>query len=537
MENTIYDLHQKIHFASPNLRHLFDAFSDEYGRVTIETKIDDLAKIIYFGDLASVVKEYKSNRTEQYKKAVKSTLLGCISYLQTGKISDFSYLSKFKSFSEAKIIKYLNELLLAKINSEYSVDKLIYSFLQKKFEYDDVEYEKQKKFFSVDFEKDIHKQLRKRTQEENLEIGFGTYSDLFTYLDCTLFHSLYSNEFIYLNVENLDGGFTEIMRFITNTYLPKSIQNQFKNNSEFRREKLLELTKAVVEILYFNKPLFDFDVWFIRNNFGDDSFSKIRSQLFEENQIGILVDQKYEIEDWKRLENGEKMLSSKSSFIRAWFTLQQKVKERNVIVVSSYLNQSQFKIGLITKGSNYFELKNNPDVKIFQLDNIINVEKKDTPIFNALIPQQSTLSPIHKRKNYVISKYLKTKLSISLDNLSESAIELMCAEWLRSDFVERKFKIKSQLLKIGGSNAISDIYGLSESGEKIVAQVSFTKDFKQINKKIINLLKFKANRFLMFCNADSITDEKVEVISLHKVFEDFVSDSFYEKFIEELISN
>lgn len=215
----------------------------------------------------------------------------------------------------------------------------------------------------------------------------------------------------------------------------------------------------------------DFHTYFIRNNFQGKEIQPLRDEMFDKCQIGILVDQKDEKIKWESILNSAKIKLPKTLFIDRWFSLEKSVKEKDVIVVSTYLGKDEFIIGQILKGKKFYSHKKNNDLKIFDLDNSKIFSKKNFQIFNSLIPQQSTLSPVHKRKNFILSKYFGYELDISLKNLSEISIEIMCMEWLRSNFAPREYKIKSQLLKIGGNYAKVDIYGFTENTEKIAVQV------------------------------------------------------------------
>lgn len=501
--------------------------------------------------LKNTIKD-KADR-EDIIRQIKPTLIGYISFLETDDTCDYEINHQYEKQSEKAIVKALIESIKKNVFKEYSLKNLIQGYIKHRFEYDSEDYNKQKAFFKIDFDKDITEKLLKRTEDEDCsEIVWSSYTNIYAFLQSILFSSIEENEFIYLNRE-VEMPFSPTMKFITDLNLPKSIQKKFLSDSEYRKEKLIDFAKTLVEILYFDKPLCDCETYFIRNNFGDESFSEIREEFFDKNQIGILVND--ERKDWERLENGEKILDSKSTFIRSWFTLQNKVSQKNVIVVASYPNQTKYKIGLIPKGSKFSERKINlnakipQSLKIFQLDNAVEIDKRDTQIFNALIPQQNTLSPIHKRKNLVVFKYgqrgdfYKGRMPIALENLSENPIELLCAEWLRSDFVSKENRIKAQLLKVGGNNAKTDIVGFSEDGNKISAQVSYTNNKAQINKKISNLLTTKAHKYFMFClENEDIENEyaenrNVSIISIENVFEDLKNDDFYRQVVEELINN
>lgn len=529
-----YEICKKLKISG--FRHLFDDGANEYNSVKMDAKLSVLGRIVLFGyDFNKIIKEYKENRADYIIKRIKPTLIGYISYLETGVTYDFEISNNLKNKSEKVVVIELINCIKEKLFKKYNIENLINSYVKHKFEYDSQEYEQQKQFFKIDFDKDIHKELSKRRKEEGLQDTIWSYSEAYTLLVTTLFSSTKNNEYLYLNTE-VQMPFSQTMKFLTNIHLPKSIQKKFISDSNYRKEKIMDFAKSLVEIVYFDKPLFDFETYFIRHNFGD-SFSKKKEELFEKNLVGILVDQDYEKQDWKRIESGLKINNSKSTFIRSWFSFQNQVLEKNVIIVSSYPNQSKFKIGLISKGSKFFELKTNSDFKVFQMDNVVDIDKKDIPIFNAIIPQQNTLSPIHKRKNFVIYKYLGVEIPVMLENLSENSIELLCAEWLRSDFVSKENRIKSQLLRTGGNYAKADMVGLTEKEKKVVAQVSFTDNKNQILNKISNLSKMKADKYFMFCLETEITNENVEIVFIEKVFSDLNNDKFYKKIIEELIRN
>ena len=530
-----YEICQKLKISG--FRFLFDSGSDEYNSVKIEEKLSVFCRIVLFDfNINEILKEYKKNRADYIRKNIKPTLIEYISFLETSVVYDYEISEKFKNKSEKFIVEELNKKIKEILFPKYNIEKLILSYIEHKFEYNSEEYNIQKAFFKIDFDKNIHKHLSKRNEVEGFKDTVWSYSDVYTLLETTLFSSIKNNEFHYLNTE-VQMPFSPTMKFITDLNLPKSIQDKFLSNSKYRKEKLITFAKELVQIVYFDKPLFDFETYFIRNNFGDESFSKTREELLKKNLLGILVDQDFEIEDWEKAKSGLKV-NNPQGFVNAWFSLQNKVLNKNIIVVSSYLSPPKYKIGLISKGSEFFNLKTNSDVKVFQLDNVVEVDKKDTPIFNAVIVQQKTISPIHKRKNFIISKYLGRDLPLVLENLSENSIEILCSEWLRSHFVSLDIRIKSQLLKIGGNNAKIDIFGITEKGKKIAAQVSYTKNKTEINKKIANLLTAKADKYFMFClESETIKNDDVKIFSLEQIFTDLKNDKFYRQIIEELINN
>ncbi|WP_313308081.1 hypothetical protein, partial [Epilithonimonas hominis] len=79
---------------------------------------------------------------------------------------------------------------------------------------------------------------------------------------------------------------------------------------------------------------------------------------------------------------------------------------------------------------------------------------------------------------------------------------------------------------------------ITEKGKKIAAQVSYTKNKTEINKKIANLLTAKADKYFMFClESETIKNDDVKIFSLEQIFTDLKNDKFYRQIIEELINN
>ncbi|WP_336735007.1 hypothetical protein, partial [Chryseobacterium sp. VD8] len=84
---------------------------------------------------------------------------------------------------------------------------------------------------------------------------------------------------------------------------------------------------------------------------------------FDKCQIGILVDQKDEKIKWESILNSAKIKLPKTLFIDRWFSLEKSVKEKDVIVVSTYLGKDEFIIGQILKGKKFYSHKKNNDLK------------------------------------------------------------------------------------------------------------------------------------------------------------------------------
>lgn len=517
------------------LRTYFDSDSHEFNQSNFDEKIQTLAKIISNGyDLNKIIKQYKSNYSlDGYKHIYKNvipTLLSYISYLNNENSFDILTYKALENASDKEVIKLLTETIEDKILKNQTIENLILSFVVYKFNGKVEEYKRLSRFFGIDFEKDNDNQLQNRSEKEKIETIQWSYVPLNHYLKNILFSNINDNR-----ISDLDPRFEMpmtkgIIHFI-NKHYPKSIHDKLKTNSEFRKSKIIGFAKDLVEVLFYNKSMFDFNIFFIRNNFKVEDF---RQEILEKNQIAILVDQDFEKEDWNLISQGKKRKNKKTEFIGRWLKLDQSLNEKDALIVSTYLGNNVIKIGLLPKGSTFFSHPKNNDFKVFQLENVKEIDRNENQIFSSLIPSQTTLSPIHQRSNFIISKYIDKKLSTTIENLSPTSIELMCMEWLRSDFAPKEYQLKYQLLKIGGNFPNIDIYGITKDDKEIASQVTMTDNKSTILRKIKKLKETKITIQLMFCKTENEDDYEIPTFSIQKIFDELY-ESDYKLFLDKLI--
>lgn len=517
------------------LRTYFDSGSSEFNRTIYDEKIQTLAKIISNGyDLNEVVKQYKLNyNSDGYKHVYKNaipTLQGFISYLNNGNSFDLLTNQALENASDKEVIKLLTETIKEKVLKNQTIENLILSYVDYKFNGKTEEYKKLSRFFNIDFEKDNDHQLQNRSEKEKIENMQWNYVPLNHYLKRILFANINDNRISDLQPRFEMPMTKGIIHFI-NKHYPKSIHKKLEEDSDFRKSKIIGFAKDLVEVLYLNKPMFDFNIFFIRNNFKVEDF---RKEFLAKNQVAILVDQDFEKEDWDLILQGKKRKNKKTEFIGRWLKLDKSLKEKDALIVSTYLGNSRIKIGLLPKGSTFFPHPKNNDFKVFQLENVKEIDRNENQIFSSLIPSQTTLSPIYQRSSFIISKYIGEKLPTIIENLSPTSIELMCMEWLRSDFAPKKYQLKYQLLKIGGNFPNIDIYGITKNDKEIAVQVTLTDNKTTISKKIKKLQETKIPIQLMFCKTENEDDFEIPTFSIQKVFDEFY-ESDYKLFLDKLI--
>jgi len=101
--------------------------------------------------------------------------------------------------------------------------------------------------------------------------------------------------------------------------------------------------------------------------------------------------------------------------------------------------------------------------------------------------------------------------------------ETICSEYLRNPDVKRCPKLEFLLLPIGGTLEDVDIYGLTDDGKKLFAQVTYyEKSDRQCKQKRDDLRKYqgKGIRLVFFCRCENISEEEgILFIPVEKVFE------------------
>lgn len=295
-------------------------------------------------------------------------------------------------------------------------------------------------------------------------------------------------------------------------------------------------------------------VYLVRMNYFEKDANdptKLAGYLYKNNLVSINVKNRNDIKDEKskddiyfdKLLRGEiKKQDPKKNYIGRFCSLINDVKKSDVIVVASYLGK--FKIGLIEKDSAHLPKEESDDIYklyYFEMKNVKDVDIVKFPILRSMIPAQATISPVKKRKNVIYSIYHDREIPIKLSSMSESAIEIMCAEFLRSDKVPELIRPKSikvgfQMTKIGGNYPDVDIIGYNFENEEIVAQVSDTKDTKMIEKKKIKLReKYKNAHKVMFSSSPSCTVDEIINININDVWNYFSLIEYYKLNLERLI--
>lgn len=491
------------------LRSLFDSFSHEFKSSTVEEKIQTLALLNKYGFLEQTIKEYQKNYKESNRQDIVDEVNKTLDFF----VNTLNPKISFKTFGKDKaklkdIISALQKELEKLVKEKYSTEKLISSYLDENKK----EYELQKKFFKVDFEKDITKKVKQRDLDENKPFA-EQYFHLLKFLNHNLIPDYKSQNFAgYM----IDMGFDYHSEYVARFFL----ENPTK-------EDYLEAIKYAVKILYFDKEPFHKFILF-RNNYGDKNQIK---NFYDKNETAIYLDTEKDFEDWKKIENGE---NPKQQYLQRWKNLNELLRNDDVIVLASYQGIG-YKMGKVKKGTEFKKISDgNFAYYFFELHNAKKVDLDLFPFVQTILPSNVTLSNIYRKPQSLRKIFPRIGCHTQDFEMDDKAIEILVAEWLRSKYAPKEFRIKYQILKTGGNKKDIDIFAITENDKKLIGQVSDTKNLTTIKQKIKKLEKYTDFQKIFFFNTSESEIENEKIVDINKVIADLSKDDYYKQLFMEL---
>lgn len=517
---------------------LFQAYSYEANQVEVEKRIETLARIIYAGyNIKEVVDNYLQGKDALNDKTRKNEIIDTFN-LYTRAISD-----KIEENEPKKLQDAINAFVIV-IKECFSIRDLLIAYFENPQNYSTLS-----SAIGIDLEEDISKRLRDKDERENSQ-PLWKYVELYSWFKEVLIPDIRNNNVRYW-LPSLEMPATQIANVFIKRYLPVEDHELLKADAELRKERLYEFAEKIIRVLWLNESLFEEPIYLVRCNYTEKSASELE-YLYENNIVSICI-QKEETIDQKYFDdliNGNNPpYNNKLPYIQRFVNLVNLVKEQDVIVIASYLEKNP-KIGLIKKGAEMF-CKEGNGFKLFCIkmksvyctpnwgEQLDSIDLRTYPILKSIIPQQVTISAVNQRKNAIYGIYYGAKYSLDLFLMTDSAIEVMCTEWLRSRFANEKYRICYQIIRTGGNFADVDVLGANNQNKIVAAQVSNTSDINLVSKKIDKLRSFSSDEKIMFSNVNRPDLEKIDDcqnIFIGDVWNDFYSDSYYKVMLERLVA-
>lgn len=535
---------------------LFQAYSHEANQIEVEKRIEVLARIVYAGyNLNEVVSNYLQSKEALTDKIRKNEIINVLNNCTrtildkvTDKDSCFpkvkDLIKIFYDDNEPKKLQDAINAFVTAIKERFSVRDLIIAYFENSKDYSALS-----SAIGVDLRKDINKQLQEKDERANPQ-PLWKYVELYSWFKEVLIPDIQNNNVRYW-LPSLEMPATQISNVFIKKYLPVEDHELLKANAELRKERLYELAEKIIRVLWLNEPLFEEPIYLVRCNYTEKSTSELE-YLYENNIVSICIqDEQTEDQDYfDALINGNNPpYNNKLPYIQRFVSLVDLVKEQDVIVIASFLGKNP-KIGLIKKGTKMFCREGN-EFKLYCLDmksvyctpnwgeQFDSIDLRTYPILKSIIPQQVTISAVNQRKNAIYGIYYGVKYPLDLSLMTDSAIEVMCTEWLRSRFANEKYRICYQIIRTGGNFADVDILGANNQNRIVAAQVSNTADINLVSRKIDKLKSFNSDEKIMFSNVNRPNLKKIDDclnVFIGDVWNDFYADSYYKVMLERLVA-
>jgi len=172
-------------------------------------------------------------------------------------------------------------------------------------------------------------------------------------------------------------------------------------------------------------------------------------------------------------------------------------------------------------------------LKVVQLINAQEISFLDYPLLAAIQPIQKTLTGWPSAEKYLLAILRGQSIDWGVGSLAPSQLEVICYEFLRGNSI-----LKMLLLPIGRSLPDIDIYGLDEEGNKILAQVTYSRSISEIERKLAQLKEYQRNDVrLIFFGRERFKreDALIQYISVEQVFDHLSSNTDYRRLIATML--
>ena len=536
---------------------LFQAYSNEANQVGVETRIEVLAKIIYADySLKEVVDDYLQGKDAATDKVRKNEIIDTLNLYSRTILDEVlesgSYSPKVKKLiknfydeeNEPKRLQDATNAFVIAIKERFAIRDLLIAYIENSQDYFVLS-----SVIGIDFGKDISNQLQDKDERESSQPQWK-YVELYSWFKDVLIPDIRNNNIRYW-LPSLQMPATQIANVFIKKYLPIEDHELLKANAELRKERLFEFAEKIIRVLWLDEPLFEEPIYLVRCNYTEKSASELE-YLYENNIVSICIqdEQTEDQEYFDALINGNNPpYNNKLPYIQRFVSLVDLVKEQDVIVIASFLGKYP-KIGLIKKDSEMF-CKKGDGFTLYCLkmksvyctpnwsEEFESIDLKTYPIIKSIIPQQVTISAVNQRKSAIYSIYYGVKYPLDLSLMTDSAIEVMCTEWLRSRFANESYQICYQIIRTGGNYADVDILGANSHNKTVAAQVSNTTDINLVSKKIDKLNSFSSDEKIMFSSVNRPDLEKIDDclnIFIGDVWNDLYADSYYKVMLERLVA-
>jgi hypothetical protein len=203
------------------------------------------------------------------------------------------------------------------------------------------------------------------------------------------------------------------------------------------------------------------------------------------------------------------------------------------------IRPTQIMVGIIPKGSSVTftdRYGDNYIYKTVQLQKAKEISLLDYPLLDAIQPRLASITGWTSAFDLLYRIVFDQPVPIDVNYLSPGQLEVLCSEYLRM-----KGLLKFLLLPIGRNLQDIDILGLGGDDNKIIAQVTHSRQLSKVDKKLHMLKQYNGQEaILIFFGPKSckLSDSEVDYIDIESVFDELQSckDGVYHHAIEMMLN-
>lgn len=260
-------------------------------------------------------------------------------------------------------------------------------------------------------------------------------------------------------------------------------------------------------------------------------------KIFEQDKIAIHFPGEEE-QDSKSIEPSDYETKNARRAIGSF----KELNDNGGYIWAKYYSTDKIKIGEVQPGSfelfptywsgerrkpgeaGYRKIGDKAILKTLKMKNVSVLNRSEAiELARGIEPMYRTITRWRKIDNRLERRVNHAPFDQEWKSLGTQRQETTCSEYLRKPDVKQCPKLEFLLLPIGGTLEDVDIYGLTEDGKKLFAQVTYyEKSDQQCKQKIDGLRKYqgKGIRLVFFCRCENISEEKgILFIPVEKVFE------------------
>lgn len=286
--------------------------------------------------------------------------------------------------------------------------------------------------------------------------------------------------------------------------------------------------------------------YFVRHTKKLDINAQTRARLWDERRIAIHYPHDIHNKVRKR-DNASLNVQDYPRRAKGAMRALNELAKHGGYVCAEYFGHDECLVGTVKPGSKIQRLYgewgtlNECDgreaiLKSLKLERVRFVNPHDRAVILVGRPRQGTIMRWKTPGQAIADLVEGRRAAPSLNQLSTAQQEIMCSEFLRSSQAESLGvpRLAHLVLPLGRTMRDIDIYGISNSGRRLFAQVTYLHtDSCESKKKALLRYRHTKNDLVLFCDcAEPAFEKGVWIVPIGDVYQGFVKNALGKKWLQ-----